>query len=165
VDDFKILEGDKTMNKPCRICLIAMMVLSSAGCAAHQTDFADDQLTVWKGSASDQKEPFIQVVESEAVWSDLWKRAFQKPSPHVDFQKNVVACVFLGHSADWLYSIYIGDPELLENRWVIPYGLAEIILELTEPFKANGQYTMKVIKKKQGAPMILEKEDPSWKIR
>ena len=153
------------MKKPCRICLIALMVIAIASFAAKQTVFADDQPTVWKGSVSDQKEPFIQIVESEEVWSVLWKRAFQKSAPPVDFQKSVVACVFLGHSADWLYSIYIGDPELLENRWVIPYGLAEIILELTVPFKASGQYAMKVIKKKKDAPMILEKEDPSWKLR
>jgi hypothetical protein len=153
------------MKKPCRICLIALMVIAIAGFAAKQTVFADDQPTVWRGSVSDQKEPFIQVAESEEVWSGLWKRAFHKPAPPVDFHKSVVACVFLGHSANWLYSIYIGDPELLENRWVIPYGLAEIILELTGPFKASGQYAMKVIKKKKDAPMILEKEDPSWKIR
>lgn len=153
------------MKKPCRICLVALMVIAIAGLFAKQTVFADDQPTVWKGSVSDQKEPFIQVVESGKVWSDLWKRAFQKPAPPVDFQKNVVACVFLGHSADWLYSIYIDEPQLRENRWVIPYGLAQIILELKGPFKAGGQYAMKVTQKKQDAPMILEKEDPSWKIR
>ncbi len=153
------------MKNPCRICLIAMMILAIGGCVAQQTVIAAERQTAWKGSVSDQKEPFIEVVESKEVWSALWKRAFQKPAPQVDFRKHVVACVFLGHSADWLYSIYIDEPELRENKWVIPYGLAEIVLELKGPFKASGQYAMKVIQKKKDAPMILEKDDPSGIIR
>jgi hypothetical protein len=153
------------MKKPCRICLIVLMAIAVTGCATRQTVCAGDEQKVWEGSSSGQKEPFMQVVESGEDWSGLWKRAFQKPAPPVDFQKQVVACVFLGHSADWLYSIHIGEPYLRGGSWIIPYELAEIILELARPFKASGQYAMKVVEKKQGYKMILEKEDPSLKIR
>ncbi len=87
--------------------------------------------------------------------------AFAKPAPVVDFEKNVVACVFLGHSADWLYSISFGKPYIRGNVQVIPYGLAEIILELARPFKASGQYSMEVFARKQHYSVILEEDRSS----
>ena len=53
----------------------------------------------WKGNVSKQKEPFIKVVETQKEWSELWARAFEKPAPEMDFEKYVVACVFLGNEA------------------------------------------------------------------
>ena len=79
----------------------------------------------------------------------------------MDFEKYVVACIFLGHSADWLYSIGFGQPFLRGNLQVIPFGLAEIILELSGPFKASGQYHMKVFEKKKDVKMILEESSQS----
>ncbi len=114
------------------------------------------QNLTWKESISNQKEQFIKVVETQKEWTELWKRAFDQPAPDIDFEKYVVACVFLGHSADWLYSIGFGQPFMRDNILVIPYGLSEIILELSGPYKASGQYHMKVFEKKKGIKMILE---------
>jgi hypothetical protein len=126
--------------------------------AAHQN-------LTWKGSISNQKEQFIKVVETQEEWSELWRRAFDKPAPAVDFEKHVVACVFLGHSADWLYSIGFGQSFMRDNLLVIPFGLAEIILELSGPFKASGQYSMKVFEKKKAVKMILEEAAQSSRRR
>ena len=112
----------------------------------------------WKGSISSQKEEFIKVVETQEQWSELWKCAFDKQAPNIDFGKYVVACVFLGHSADWLYSISFGKPFMHDNSMVIPFGFAEIILELSGPFKASGQYSMKVFEKKKGIKIIMEED-------
>lgn len=122
---------------------------------------AQQEDRIWKGAASDQKEEFIQVVEDLPAWTDLWKRAFGQPAPAVDFEKFVVACVFLGHNADWLFSIGFGEPYLQDKGWVLPYELVELVLELSGPFKASGQYGMKVYERKEGNKMILKALDPS----
>lgn len=110
----------------------------------------------WEGSTSAQKEEFISVINKKEEWRNLWRRAFNKSAPDIDFTKYVVACVFLGHNADWLYSISFGQPYLRGNVVIIPYTLAEMILELKEPFKAKGQYRMKVFRKIEGKEMQLE---------
>ncbi len=110
----------------------------------------------WEGYLSDQKEKFVKVVVKKVEWDELWKRAFDKPAPEVDFENYAVACVFLGHSADWLYNIGFDKPYERDNMLIIPFGLAEIILRLSGPFKASGQYHMKVFKKQKGVEMVLE---------
>ena len=122
---------------------------------------AEGQPPAWKGSSSSQKEAFIKVVETPEEWSELWRRAFDRPAPVVHFEKQVVACVFLGHSADWLYAIGFDSPSRRGDVWVIVYGLHPLILELAKPFKAGGQYHMKVYERLDGAKMILEGETPS----
>lgn len=126
---------------------------------------AQHQNMTWKGSTSNQREAFIKVVETKEEWTELWRRAFDKSAPDVDFEKYAVACVFLGHSADWLYSIGFGKPYARDNLLVIPYGLAEIILELVGPFKASGQYSMKVFEKRKDVKMILEEDTQSSRRR
>lgn len=112
---------------------------------------------IWKGNISNQKDTFIKIVETEQEWNELWLRAFEKPAPEIDFEKKVVACVFLGYFANWLYSIHIDEPVLRDDKWVVYYDLAMIILELSRPFKASGQYSMKILEKKKDAPMVLIK--------
>ncbi len=110
----------------------------------------------WEGHLSEQREEFVKVVVDNKEWDELWRRAFDKTPPEVDFENYAVACVFLGHSADWLYSIGFGKPYERENLLVIPFELADIILELSGPFKASGQYRMKVFKRRPGFEMTLE---------
>ena len=114
------------------------------------------QEQTWKGHLSRQKEPFIEVVTGPKEWSALWLRSFDAPAPELDFSRNVVACVFLGHSADWLFSIDFGEPFLRGDMVVVPYGLIELILELSGPFKAGGQYWMKIFDRKIGYAYKLE---------
>ncbi|MBA4417418.1 MAG: hypothetical protein C0392_05870 [Syntrophus sp. (in: bacteria)] len=110
----------------------------------------------WKGHLSNQKVKFIKAVETKEEWNALWGRAFDKPAPDIDFNNYFVACVFLGHSADWLYSIWFNKPVVRGNQLVITYGLGEIMLKMSGPFKAGGQYHMKVIKRMKGLMPLLE---------
>lgn len=123
----------------------------------EKTVAAEDHARMeWEGHASKQEAEFIKVVETKGEWAELWKRAFDQPAPELDFEKYVAACVFLGHSADWLYSIDFGQPFMREGQLVIPYRLYELVLELAGPFKASGQYYMKAFEKKKDVKMILE---------
>ena len=138
-----------------------MILIVFSGCQAgigqipEQTSDADSGLS-WEGSSSLQKEELLTVVTSAPAWNGLWKQAFDSPAPPVDFEKYGVACVFLGHSADWLYSIGFDKPHMKDGRRVIPYYLAEIVLELAAPFKAHGQYHMQVFEKIPGVDTVLE---------
>ena len=115
----------------------------------------------WEAFVSRQKEEFIQVVTTPEEWSALWKRAFDQPAPAVDFERNAVACVFLGYSATWLFSIDFGEPQVRDSTLVIPYSRVEMILELSGPFKAGGQYAMKVVEKRKGYRLVLEETPDS----
>ena len=119
----------------------------------------------WKGNVSKQKEPFVKVVETPKEWTELWARAFEKPAPEMDFDKYVVACVFLGHEAEWLYSIGFGGPAMRGNQLVIEYSLHDVMLRLSGPFKAGGQYHMRVFEKKKDVQMILEEAGPTSRRR
>ena len=136
--------------------LLLLFIFFPVSGRAENSQPAATQSMAWKGSISNQKEAFIKVVETQEQWSELWRRAFDKKAPNIDFRKHVVACVFLGHSADWLYSISFGNPFMRNNQLIIPFGLAEIILELSGPFKASGQYSMKVFEKKKDIKIIME---------
>ncbi len=115
----------------------------------------------WTGHISGQKERLVKVITDREEWDALWKRAFDLKSPDIDFENYVAACVFLGHEADWLYSIGYGKPYVKGNSKVIPYSLHEIVLELMGPFKASGQYHIKVYKKEGGLEFLLEESPAS----
>jgi hypothetical protein len=117
----------------------------------------------WTGSISNQKERFVKIVTTKNEWDALWKRALDKPAPNVNFDRFAVACVFLGHDADWLYSIGFGKPYVRGEIMVIPYSLGMIVLELMGPFKAGGQYKMRVYKKSRFVDIIIEESSSSGK--
>ena len=141
-----------------------LTAMSPVECCLKPSEAVPVQME-WKGNISNQKEPFIKVVETREAWNDLWLSAFDKPAPDMDFDHYVVACVFLGHQADWLYSIGFEKPAPRGDDWVISYGLAEIVLDLAKPFKASGQYAMKVFSKHKDAKMILEESPESVRRR
>ncbi len=144
------------MKKLYFVHLIALLIFVISASATPRAAWAANQDEFWKGFESAQKDLFIKVVENQEEWFGLWKRAFEKPAPEVDFNQHVVACVFLGHQADWLYSIHIDDPVRRGDVWVVTYELVQMILELSGPFKARGQYAMKVLERTKDGPMILE---------
>jgi hypothetical protein len=115
----------------------------------------------WEGQLSLQQEELVTVVTDKREWTALWQRAFAVPAPEVDFERYGVACVFLGYKADWLYHIGFGEPRIENGLQVIPYGLAEIILELSGPFRAGGQFHMKAFERKQGYGFGLERASRS----
>jgi len=122
----------------------------------HTSLQAAEESREWKGNISNQKTKYVKFVTDNEEWSELWKRAFDEKAPEVDFEHYAVACVFLGYEADWLYSIGFDEPFKRDGFLIVQYGLMEIILKLSGPFKASGQYHMKVFKKEKGFEMILE---------
>jgi len=119
----------------------------------------------WDGYVSKQKVKFIKVVDTQEEWSELWQRAFEKPAPAVDFENFVVACVFLGHNAKWLYSIAFGGPEFTGGKLVVSYALHDVMLRLSGPFRAGGQYAMKVYEKQKGAEMVLRENGSTSQMK
>lgn len=124
--------------------------LKKAGAAG---DFKGMQ---WSAYVSKQKEPFVKAVDNAEEWSALWQRAFEKPAPEIDFNKYIVACVFLGYSADWLYAIAFSEPYLRNGEMIVAYRLIEMQLRLSGQFRASGQYAMKVFERKPGATYAVE---------
>jgi len=108
----------------------------------------------WEGNESDVEEKLEAAVTDREEWRRLWRRAFDKEAPDVDFDRNFVACVFLGHRAGWWYSIRFGNPVEKDGEHVVGYMMAMLRVGLSlegarEP-GFRGQYAMKVFPKKDG---------------
>ncbi|MFZ2446010.1 MAG: hypothetical protein WAW37_06610 [Syntrophobacteraceae bacterium] len=120
--------------------------------------------TEWKGSESDLAAHFISVVSDEKTWKELWKNAFRKNAPRVNFRKHAVACVFLGHYPGWWYVIDMLEPYATDTTIIIPYQLVSLIVDLKSNGQKNverrygsrGQYLMKVVEKKAGYQMKMQ---------
>jgi hypothetical protein len=109
----------------------------------------------WQGFASLRGEELSTVVQDGAAWEALWRAAFGAPAPEVDFSRHVVACVFLGHRADWLYGLEIGEPRVVDDLAVVPYQLVQLVLELQGPFRPGGQYRMKALPRGAARQFVL----------
>lgn len=115
----------------------------------------------WEGSESEQAAPFIGVIADEKEWSSLWKRAFGKHAPPVDFRTSAVACVFLGHYPGWWYKIKIMDPYVEGNSVIIPYEFISLVVELQGGSRlgeqgTKGPYRMRTVKKKAGCDFEMK---------
>lgn len=115
----------------------------------------------WEGPVSLQAEELSTVISDAAAWTALWRSAFGLPAPAVDFSAQVVACVFLGHRADWIYRIMFDEPRREARQSIIEYGLVKLVLELAGPIRPSGQYRMKSFPREPGRPVILAEDLPS----
>lgn len=116
----------------------------------------------WDGYDAALKESFIKVVDDRGEWEDLWKRAFNKPAPVVDFDNFAVACVFLGDRADWLYHIAFDEPSVKDGVMHITYRLFmnRIKFETEGGFgrpSFGGQYRMEVYARQKGVALQIDK--------
>ncbi|WP_306536757.1 ankyrin repeat domain-containing protein [Geobacter sp.] len=116
----------------------------------------------WDGYDAAMKEPFIKVVDDRGEWEGLWKRAFNKPAPVVDFKNFAVACVFLGDRADWLYHIAFDEPTVKDGVMHITYRLYMNMIAMEAERRVGrpsfgGQYRMEVYAKQKGVPMRIDK--------
>lgn len=118
----------------------------------------------WEGAESEITEPRAGVIVGAEDWEALWKKAFGKKAPEVDFNRFAVACVFLGHYPGWWYRIGFGEPEVSGSTLNISFSLADLVVELEDRGKggmfreygARGQYKMRLVEKKQGFPIKLQ---------
>jgi len=119
----------------------------------------------WQGNESNKSGHFIGVISDREQWRALWKEAFGKKAPRVDFTKKAVACVFLGHDPGWWYSINILDPRESGSTVVIPYELVSLVVEIGggndggiigKRYGRRGQYRMRVVDRKPETPMTMQ---------
>lgn len=120
----------------------------------------------WEGSESELKKPFAGVIDGERDWKDLWKKAFGKKAPVVNFKRYAVACVFLGHYPGWWYRIGFSEPESSGSSIVVRFSLVDLVVELMDNGKrgllgeygTRGQYRMRLVERKQGCTMRIEQD-------
>lgn len=118
----------------------------------------------WEGNRSELVKPYAGIVSTQEEWKGLWKKAFGKKSPPVNFKRYAAACVFLGHYPGWWYKIGFGEPHVSGSAIVVPYSLVDLRVELTDDGKrgafrqygSRGQYKMRLVEKKKGFSMKLE---------
>lgn len=116
----------------------------------------------WEGQYSSQREPFAQIVTSEwgnkssLGWRNLWKKAFpSSEAPAIDFDKYVVACVFLGQRPTGGYRVEFGKPYIKDNKMVVPYKERKPTGFVTQAL--SYPYRLKVFEKPVGKEVVLEK--------
>jgi hypothetical protein len=101
--------------------------------------------TVAKGSLSGVREPSQVIIRSQAKWLALWHRhtlvdTNPAPAPVINFDKEIVAAVFLGEKPTGGYSVEIIRAEqmngslLIEYREKSPPPSSMTIQALTQPF-------------------------------
>jgi len=115
----------------------------------------------WKGRCSSQEEPLAQIVASEwgsrnsSGWRDLWKKVSSSKAPEIDFDKYVVACVFLGRRPTGGYWVEFGESYIKDNRMVIPYKERKSTGFVTQAL--SYPYRMKVFEKPVDREVVLER--------
>lgn len=116
----------------------------------------------WEGQYSSQQEPFTQIVTSKRGsrnslgWNDLWKKVSTSSKvPVIDFDKYVVACVFLGRRPTGGYWVEFEKPYIKDNRMVIPYREHKPTGFVTQAL--SYPYRIKVFERPAGREVVLQR--------
>lgn len=115
----------------------------------------------WVGNESAIATLLQTAVTTNAEWTDLWKRAFGKDAPAIDFGRYFVACAFLGHEPGWWYSIHFDEPVVEGKSLVVPFTLVMLQVDrgpAKDPFGKDGfhgQYAMKAFPRIDGVDNIV----------
>ncbi len=124
--------------------------------AGASRDYASAE---WEGKESAIGEPLDIAVTDGAEWGRLWRRAFGKDAPDMDFDRYFVACVFLGHHAGWWYSIGLQDPPVKGEEYMVGYGLVMLRVRMSPEGSRNpgfrGQYAMKAFPRREGLKPVV----------
>jgi len=111
----------------------------------------------WSGSYSEEKKYTELVIDNSSRWKKTWhKLGFEIGPPEIDFNKYIIAGVFLGVRPTGGYGVKFGKPYQEEGKTVIPYeeikpGPGEFVTQaLTQT------YAMKVFEKKTEAAVCRE---------
>jgi hypothetical protein len=119
---------------------------------------AEQETMEWQGTFCHQKEPLRKIITKAGEWEELWKRIFPgKTVPEIDFNKFLVACVFMGEKKSGGYYIEFDRPFMRNNKMIItfrehsPSPQDLVIQALTQP------YYLKAYEKRNQYPVLLEK--------
>lgn len=94
----------------------------------------------WKGHSCGVAEPGARVVSDEASWRALWKDAFGKDAPAVDFTRFVAVAAFAGSRNTGGWSAELLAPEAAAKGVVVPYRVkgpapgAFVTMAFTAPY-------------------------------
>ena len=114
----------------------------------------------WSGSYSYKKESAELIITNSFQWEKTWaKLGFEAGPPEIDFNKYVIAGVFLGVRPTGGYDVKFGEPYQEEGKTVIPYdeikpGPGQFVTQaLTQ------SYRLKVFKRGGEASILRKRED------
>lgn len=113
---------EKTMDDPARLAAV------------------DVQPAEWKGASCGVAEPGARVVLDEAAWRALWKEAFGREAPPVDFKRFVAVAAFAGSRNTGGWAAELLAPEAGKGGFVVPYRVrgpapgAFVTMAFTTPF-------------------------------
>jgi ankyrin repeat protein len=110
----------------------------------------------WSGEYSPFNGPYETVIRTDAEWRRLWTGLFQNDRvPLIDFDRYVIAAVFLGTKPTGGYGAEFDEPRKEGKNWIISYRELEPKGFVTQAF--TQPYLMKVFKRK-GSSMALRKQ-------
>lgn len=113
---------EKTMDDPARIAAV------------------DVSPAEWKGHSCGVPEPGHRVVTDAAAWTALWKDAFGREAPAVDFKRFVAVAAFAGSRNSGGWSVELLPPTAGPDGVVVPYRVkgpgpgAFVTMAFTSPF-------------------------------
>lgn len=113
---------EKTMDDPARIAAV---------------DVAPAE---WKGHSGGVPEPGHRVITDAAAWAALWKDAFGREAPAVDFSRFVAVAAFAGSRNSGGWSVELLPPTSGPKGVVVPYRVkgpapgAFVTMAFTAPY-------------------------------
>lgn len=140
-----------------QITTLGIIILSLAfGVANTRARQADESIQEWHAAYTGFTEAKQLVIVKKEGFEQMWRALFDgRPVPAVDFEKSVVACVFLGQRPTGGYSVEFNQPFIRKDKWVIPFWekvpTGFVTEALTQPC------VMKVFARKDKLETILEK--------
>lgn len=94
----------------------------------------------WHGGQCGMSKPAVRTISSDADWSALWREAFRREAPKVDFSEVFAVAVFLGTRPTGGFSVEFPSPLRDEGALVIPYRVSApkkssfVIQAFTSPY-------------------------------
>ncbi|HEX7140204.1 MAG TPA: protease complex subunit PrcB family protein [Vicinamibacterales bacterium] len=113
-----------------RMCLLlasaataAMLAVSAQAMSQSPAPANAGFRTVERGSQSNIDRARQVVIRSAAEWTTFWRtHNFDKPAPHVDFDKEMVVGVFMGSRQTGGYSVTITSVAERDGSLVVTYS-------------------------------------------
>jgi hypothetical protein len=144
-----------------QLCVVLLFLATRAGNAAEPTGSAAP-VSEWSASYTGLTEPAQVVIDTQPKWEAVWRHVFGNEAvPPVDFERGVVACVFLGTRPTGGYRVMFGEPFVRGKQYVIPYmehkPTGFVTEALTQPC------AMKVFERQRELEVIIEKTQPPAK--
>ncbi len=94
----------------------------------------------WEGGQCSVREPSARLIRTKAEWAELWKTAWERDAPAVDFEKYFAVAVFAGLRNTGGYGVDFIPPVLEDGSVIIAYRVTSpspsgfVIQAFTQPY-------------------------------